>query len=457
MKKLILLTVLLFGLITQKSSAQCTNPTNTYGGTYYLGFSSPGGPLPFATNGTPQMTLTTNGDLNINGAMTGGRSGYQINGRQMLYTGNDPTSVFVGGQIPVAGSYTLPYGNNTCIGNSTYASNIGAYSNTFAGAWAGSNIIDGHKNTYLGDSAGCSDQHGIFNTYIGYMCGALTTGLGSGPFPIQGSFNTMCGFECGYSNTTGTANNYYGKGAGYYQNGLENCMFGSHSGEGIPPVPATIYNVDSNAFFGNASGHGLYEGSGNVFVGAAAAYNSGSFFINNNVPSYKNVFLGGNVCPTNPGGDHNVVIGYAADAYTNTTLGSIHNSVAIGADALVQNDNQFILGNDAQFIGIGLSGLSQGPQANLEIATEYNTAAPLGPYPTTYGFLGVGNSGSSNPYNGTGFSGLKFYDLTSFSTPADQTYFSSEDPYPAGVLSVDGFGNVIYINSSGGFGKLFAS
>lgn len=84
MKTKIFLTVLLFGLITQKSNAQCTWLTNTYPGSGYLGWNNGYG-LNFATNAATQMTLTTNGDLNI----TGGATGYMIGNNQMLYTGGD--------------------------------------------------------------------------------------------------------------------------------------------------------------------------------------------------------------------------------------------------------------------------------------------------------------------------------------------------------------------------------
>src|ERR1700679_4000748 len=66
MKKLILLTILMFGLLTKQIAGQSSNGSggNGYTPGYYLGWSS-NHDLPFEINGSTLMTLTTGGQLGI--------------------------------------------------------------------------------------------------------------------------------------------------------------------------------------------------------------------------------------------------------------------------------------------------------------------------------------------------------------------------------------------------------
>ena len=109
MKKIAFLTVLLFGLITQKSNAQSSTAFNVYGGSYYLGWSSGGNALPFETAGVPQMSLLGTGDLNI----IGGGNGYQIAGSYVLWNNNINSNIYVG---VGAGNLTGPGIQNTFVG-----------------------------------------------------------------------------------------------------------------------------------------------------------------------------------------------------------------------------------------------------------------------------------------------------------------------------------------------------
>ncbi len=86
--------------------------------------------------------------------------------------------------------------------------------------------------------------------------------------------------------------------------------------------------------------------------------------------------------------------------------------------------------------------------------------------PGTNGYIGIATPSlkwlTHNYYytagiGGTGFSGLKFRDLNSNSTPVDPSNLNfsavSGNPYPSGMLSVDGYGNVIYVPNSSVFGN----
>jgi hypothetical protein len=396
MKKYTLLTVLLFGLITQKSNAQATlgGSNNTVPGDY-IGSQALATltDVVFRTNGYNTMNLLTSGDLNI----TGFYNGYRIGLQQVLYTGGDGTSIYVGQQIPNTYSYFMNQ-YNTCTG---YGAGINMYTLASYGSY----------NTFTGAGAGYNDK-----------------GNGS---DYTGCFNTLTGWDCGYSNILGKSNSYYGKAAGYHNNGDYNCMFGGHSGDGYANGD---YLADSNVFMGNYSAFnmsGTLTGDGNVIIGNSAGYVTGE-----NIGCNYNVFEGFKACTINPGGDSNIVIGYNADAYVGSS-GSpsvINNAIAIGAGAIVNYNNQVIVGNNKQYVGIGESSdyPNGGPQWNLELCTEHDPTGTGGFYNTINGY----------PFLATGFSGLRFRDLTSGSVPID--IGALESP-PTGVLSLDPTGKVIYI------------
>jgi hypothetical protein len=135
MKKYTLLTVLLFGLVIQKTNAQSSSAFNTYHPGYYLGWSGSAPDLNFATSGTAQMTLTDPGDLNIDGAI----NGYQIYSSPVLSTEGDITSIFVGEQLPIPyGPFSNQY--NTIVGYSAGNNMMVGVYNTLSGSYAGTNV-----------------------------------------------------------------------------------------------------------------------------------------------------------------------------------------------------------------------------------------------------------------------------------------------------------------------------
>ncbi len=432
MKKYTLLTVLLFGLLIQKSNAQSTTALNTQTGANYLGYDAlSSGALNFATaypgTGAYQMTLTTGGNLNIIGAA----KGYEIGGDMFLWSNGSTYNAYMG--VSAGASTTAGFGGG----------------NVFCGFQAGKSMTTGSFGVYCGLQAGMKDVTGEYNTFIGYQTGLNTTGMAGGN--QAGDYNTFVGDRAGEANTTGQGNSYCGAEAGFQTVlGSGNCAFGDHSLENVGG------SIDSNSSFGFYTGYNLATGNSNVMMGV----NSGSNCLQGNY----NVFIGGfggNNAPLNPSGNYNVTLGYGADAYTAPlpphplVPGPVFNSVAIGADAIVNFSNQVILGNNLQFVGIGESSDNfigrPGPQWNLEICTEHN---PIYSLPG----LGGGTAITSNTYGGTGFSGLKFRDLTSNSTPVLQsTFTNTANPYPTGVLSVDGYGNVIYVAQSGSGGIGYCS
>jgi len=98
----------------------------------------------------------------------------------------------------------------------------------------------GSANTFIGRAAGYYNT-GYYNTFLGDSAGYFNT---------TGNFNTFLGDSAGYSNTTGNNNNFLGDYAGYYN---------------------TTGNY--NTFLGDYAGYSNTTGYRNVFLGYQAGYN----------------------------------------------------------------------------------------------------------------------------------------------------------------------------------------
>ncbi len=184
------------------------------------------------------------------------------------------------------------------IGGDRILSNAGS-ENLFAGAGAGTANVSGIENAFFGRFAGNNNNAGSGNSFFGFVAGRFTTG---------GSNNSFFGNRVGIMNSSGNFNSFFGHRAGESSNG------------------------SSNSFFG--TGAGLINNSGN-----------------------SNSFFGHDAGNFNSSGSFNVVIGDNADL----GLQNLTNAVAIGANALVSQNNSLVLGsisgvNNATadtFVGIG--------------------------------------------------------------------------------------------------------
>jgi Chaperone of endosialidase len=228
MKRILFLTVLLSGLVTQRSNAQSTTTPNNYASGYYLGWSSGGNPLPFATAGSYQMELLGTGDLNIIQPY----SGYMIHNNYMLWNHGDVTSLYTGA---FAGN-----GYNVGIGN------------TFWGYYAGNSISSGSYNCFGGYGAGYSDTTGASNVFLGSLCGLNNT---------IGDFNCANGANAFFNNLTGDSNVVMG-------------AYADYNGGGAPSdsVQAGLQNL--NVFIGHRAVPSFYSGDSNVFIGALSDINT---------------------------------------------------------------------------------------------------------------------------------------------------------------------------------------
>lgn len=235
-------------------------------------------------------------------------------------------------------------------------------------------------NAYrLGDSIFVRHKGAVSNVYIG---------VGANEVGGVGGDNTFVGYHAGQN----------------FQLGL-NTFIGAYAGE-------SCTTGDENTFVGLKAGINHTTGAHNVYIGQASGWLS--------TTAHNNTFVGITAGFNNVSGIDNVGLGAGAGP----TTGALNNTGAIGAGAQVTQNDQIIIGNSTQTVGIGLSGDPSGPQNWLEINTPATSSVP-------------------------GASGLRLRDMTSAST-------ANTNP-GTGVLSVDGNGDVIYVTpgtlTSSGFGN----
>jgi hypothetical protein len=207
--------------------------------------------------------------------------------------------------------------------------------NLFAGKNAGLNNTTGYANTFSGDSAGLSNTTAEYNTFIGYRAGLNTT-TGAGNLAVgsrsllnntTGTFNTAVGHEALFSNTTGIINTAIGVSAmSSNLGGSNNVALGFSSladnGSGTSNTAAGVYSLANNTTGSVNSGFGYNA----LFNNTGGDYNS----------AFGNSALWGNTT-----GSWNSALGRDADVST----GNLTNATAIGARAMVGQDNALVLGS----------------------------------------------------------------------------------------------------------------
>ena len=252
----------------------------------------------------------------------------------------------------------------------TANSSTPANQNVLIGPSAGNNAMTGGFNTFLGAEAGKASTAGPFNTFLGYQTGFRNT---------TGGYNVFLGNQTGSFNTSGSSNLFMGSYAGQNNTtGSYNLLIGNSSGQN------TLVG-DGNTFIGDGSGYGNTGGSQNTYIGRYAGFTGNST------------------------GSNNTFIGFNAGVSSQAL--SINNSIAIGSNAQVAQNNSVVLG------GTGVNSVSVGigtttPQNKLEIT-----------------------SGTANR------SGLRLTNLTSSSTDLISLTVSLLNPIVK-VLTVDANGDV---------------
>jgi trimeric autotransporter adhesin len=199
---------------------------------------------------------------------------------------------------------------NTAMGNAALYAATTASHNTAVGFVALSEVTTASNNTALGSYALTQDDTGYSNTAIGYTSLSRNSSASS---------NTAVGAYSMSENDIGDGNTAVGYSA--LKNGV---------------------NGDGNAAFGTNALSDITAGAYNTAAG----------------------YLAGNYVTT---GDHNTFLGYNARAAS--TLGTIRYSGAIGAHAIVAQDNAIVLGGTGSYaVNVGIN--TQTPDERLQVAGD---------------------------------------------------------------------------------------
>ncbi len=284
--------------------------------------------------------------------------------------------------------------------------------NIFVGVGAGIinqanvGLSTGLNNTFVGNDAGVVNTDGYSNTFIGYRAGFGNT---------LGRYNTLVGDQAGNSIQCRYFNTFVGYQAGF--------SAGNYSTPSSEPGGTFVGNVSGyntineigNSFFGDHSGFNNETGTGNTYIGA---YSMADYGANNSDNIYSTAL-----------GAHTRIKGNFS-----TTLGAFSRvegdrSTAIGQHAFANHEDIIIIGDNYVNVGIGLS------------CDIINISPPA----TTLELNAIIGNNFANIDDIPGASGLRFRDLTIFSTPVLTNPNSN-------VLSVNEDGDVILVPNTGVFG-----
>jgi hypothetical protein len=270
-------------------------------------------------------------------------------GDSALYNNQYSPSVFYGRKNTAVGSKSL-YANtqgfeNSALGFEALKVNTTGYSNTAVGAQALSGNNTGANNTAvgalaLGYSGSGNDNIGIGVTALPGGSGSNNIGIGNESLRYNntGSFNIAIGHEAMRENTIGNHNTAIG---------------GANVLGGVNSTSMT--------------------GSDNVAVGSGTMYW--------NTTGSQNTALGYGANWYNQTGSYNLALGYLASCGwpNSTTPGNLVNATAIGAHAVVYQNNSMVLGS-IEGVAYGTASVNVGigtitPQARMHIASNSQVGA----------------------------------------------------------------------------------
>ena len=216
-------------------------------------------------------------------------------------------------------------GLNAAVGYRSMRFVKNGYENTAIGTGSLEFTDSSNYNTAIGRGA-MNAKGGKFNTALGYYASGLNSGAASTNYYVNET--TSIGYNAGFKNIA-DQNTFVGSHAGYGASsdslrGIENTGIGSYS---------LFFNNNgkSNTAVGLGALYFNTTGSGNVGNGIRA-------LLSNNTGN-RNVAIGDSALFFNSSGSSNTGLGYL----TSTT--NLTNATAIGANALVAQNNSLVLGS----------------------------------------------------------------------------------------------------------------
>lgn len=235
-------------LISFNSMAQVDVANHSWSSGYYVGWNSAQN-LDFKISSSLYLTLTSNGDLNLNDASRA----FQIGGNNVFRVRNSNTTIFLG----VGAGNTGAAAENTFCGYNAGANTTGSFTafNTFFGSYAGfGNGTAGEGNTAIGCSTlVATSNSGDYNTFVGFLAGTNNTASG----------NTFMGQSSGNANTSGSGNAYFGYLSGVLNVvGSNNTLIGVAAGNGGNAGDS----FSNNTYLGSNAGQYRKTGRGNLLL-----------------------------------------------------------------------------------------------------------------------------------------------------------------------------------------------
>ena len=254
--------------------------------------------MQFATNNVEKVRIDTDGNTNIVGIVTALHFNY-------FDSGNQFSNILLGYQT----------GNANLVSNSSQK-------NILIGDRAGSGITTSSNNIMIGSQAGRYVNTG----------GGIYIGQNAGKSNNTGSNNVYVGGSSGSGNNhSGGSNTFVGTFTGIDRIGNSNSLFGYYAGRG---TSGQTNDGDRLSFFGNQAGQKNTSGDQNSGFGHRSLVlnttgNKNSGFGNetlvNSTGNYNSAF-GADAGKNLTSGDNNLILGYNAQASTNSTS----NEVTIG-------------------------------------------------------------------------------------------------------------------------------
>jgi trimeric autotransporter adhesin len=213
----------------------------------------------------------------------------------------------------------------------------------------------GDRNTFIGSAAGygasADSLKGIDNTGIGAYSMYYNT---------SGASNTALGIATLYNNTTGNSNVAIGTNALRYSNGFHNNVA-----------------IGENALLNNSGHANLAIGTYTMRMNNTGEHNAttGNFSMYNNTFGSRNSAFGDSALSANTTGNFNTALGYSA----NTSAPNLVNATAIGARALVAQNNSMVLGSISGIngatadtkVGIGTTA----PDSTFAVANKFSVGS----------------------------------------------------------------------------------
>ena len=290
------------------------------------------------------------------------------------------------------------------------------------GAYSLANVTSGDRNLAIGDRAGIAITAASDNTLVGYEANQGGTG----------GYNTCFGSSSGYNLSSSSYTTNIGYQAGY-ESGSYSVNVGYRAGFNTAMNSGAVGHV----LIGYATGDTIRTGDYNVLVGYAADTVSTSSVTNVGIGKFitcgnsNNVNIGNQHYQSSTA-DRNVAIGLYSGGENSTTATTGDDNVGIGyyAGRYVQANNNVFIGREAggtgqktgsSNMGIGYRCLQDVSSGDSNIAIGYSSGRET----TTGGsnaYLGAiaGGSGSGGHTTGSNCSFLGYNSVPSASTVSNQ-------------------------------------